>query len=65
MDPADDNSISVRAKVLRDEIRMILKQERLYHERNQHSAAEKMAYASRKLRLAIITAELKTHNETE
>ena len=53
-----DNSTSLRTEMLRDEIRSIQEQERLYRRKSHHSSAEAMAHASRELRLITIAAEM-------
>lgn len=60
MGSLDDNSISLRTQMLRDEIRSIQEQECLYRRTNHHSSAEAMAHASRELRLVTIAAEMET-----
>jgi len=58
MGSAGGNSISLRTEMLRDEIRSVQEQERLYHRRSYHSSADARAHASRELRLVTIEAEM-------
>jgi len=51
-------SISAKAEVLREEIKLILNQERLYRKARQRSLSDRMAHAARELRLMAIREEL-------
>ena len=51
-------SISVKTEVLREEIKLIVNQERLYRKARQRSLSDRMAHAARELRLMAIREEL-------